>query len=208
MSRLRGNRAGFSLVEIIVVMGILAVVLGLLIPAIGALRQSAGVVRCQAQLHQLGQAVAAYANDNSGSVVPMAFGPGLQWMPWRLLLFDELNSPDAVAPFLICPTGVDFNERQTYMLNGWVLVRDIRLHGDGLRGRPPSTVIIAGENLPGLSYDYYPLVNGEALAYDPFRHGVVRRSNYLWLDLHVSNEVPEQAFSSEGDPWYIIPNGR
>jgi prepilin-type N-terminal cleavage/methylation domain-containing protein/prepilin-type processing-associated H-X9-DG protein len=51
----------FSLIELIVVIGIIAILLALLMPTLSLVRDHAKQVKCAAQLHSLGQAFANYA---------------------------------------------------------------------------------------------------------------------------------------------------
>src|SRR6266850_3672760 len=58
--------AGFSLVELLVVIGIIALLLGLLLPALSGFRQRAREVQCQATLRNIGFAGQLHANDHRG----------------------------------------------------------------------------------------------------------------------------------------------
>lgn len=62
---------GFTLVELLVVIGIIAVLIAFLLPALNRARDSANTVRCLAHIKQLSQVVMLYANDNRGWV-PLA----------------------------------------------------------------------------------------------------------------------------------------
>jgi prepilin-type N-terminal cleavage/methylation domain-containing protein/prepilin-type processing-associated H-X9-DG protein len=64
---LRRGTAAFTLVELLVVMGILGVLVALLMPALRRARQSAMQARCLSQLNQLGHAVAMYAGEHRGN---------------------------------------------------------------------------------------------------------------------------------------------
>jgi prepilin-type N-terminal cleavage/methylation domain-containing protein/prepilin-type processing-associated H-X9-DG protein len=70
--RLDIARRAFSLVELLVVVGIIAVLIGLLMPAITAARESAKTVACLSNLRQLAVATHAYADSNKG-LFPIAY---------------------------------------------------------------------------------------------------------------------------------------
>src|SRR4029077_20935497 len=74
METLRNHREsrGFTLVELLVVIGIIAVLIGILLPALGRARDHANTIRCLATMRNLGQLVVLYAAENKGSV-PYSF---------------------------------------------------------------------------------------------------------------------------------------
>lgn len=59
-----GRGAGFTLVEILVVIGIIALLIGLLLPALGKAREQSRKTACLSNLRSLGQGLYIYANSH------------------------------------------------------------------------------------------------------------------------------------------------
>src|SRR3954470_12186630 len=107
------RRKAFTLVELLVVIGIIAVLIGLLLPSLQAARRSAQTVKCLASLKEIGNGFAMYAANNSGywpcavhdfgCIQPVSTAapypnPGQPWYP--LPTGTQLRWQDRILPYI------------------------------------------------------------------------------------------------------------
>jgi len=96
----RPRRRGFTLVEMLVVIGIIVVLMAILFPVFTIVRKRARKVQCTGQLHQIALALKSYAESNNGRYPPPpVFVNGRYEGGLSALYPDYLDNTD----LLICP---------------------------------------------------------------------------------------------------------
>jgi prepilin-type N-terminal cleavage/methylation domain-containing protein/prepilin-type processing-associated H-X9-DG protein len=96
--------AGFTLLELLVVLGIIVVLLAILLPVLRLVRDNANRAVCASNLRSAGQLIRLYANDNHGEI-PAVYAPA-----------DALPPPPLENPTLITAYEVVRNGRPTASL--------------------------------------------------------------------------------------------
>ena len=98
----RPRRSAFTLVELLVVIGIIALLISILLPTLSRARQSANVVYCLSNLRQMGVAANLYTDAYKGSRPIGIWGnsgpfaaPAGSETDWALLLSAMLNDQEA-----------------------------------------------------------------------------------------------------------------
>ena len=106
------SRRGFTLVELLVVIGIIALLISILLPSLNRARQSAKTVVCLSHLKSIGQAVALYTNDNKGTL-PYGYWNGLPMAPANEYGFNGAQAADwtvLIKASLDGTAGTNYND--------------------------------------------------------------------------------------------------
>jgi len=115
------SRPGFTLVELLVVISIIALLLAILLPALRGAREAALSVVCQSNLRQNALGLAMYQEDNN-RIIPHSFtfeakGEDGWWTPWILFASGYLESDSVIRGpkiALSVPNSEKAKRNQTY----------------------------------------------------------------------------------------------
>ena len=187
--RAHQRRGGFSLIELLVAIAIIAVLAALLLPALSAAKSKARAVQCRSQVRQLGLAMSMYGDDHRQRL-PAASG-SVPWSsrtatPWLRPLLSYYNTTN----LLTCPTVSKLHHQSpySYFLGVRAIYAETGERGElrWSRLRYPAQYLLSGDaNWPFDPSDADPdnYSQDTLFEYPTIVHG--RRVNVLFGDLHV-----------------------
>ena len=216
------RRPGFTLVELLVVIGIIAVLVGLLMPALGAARRSANDTVCKSNLRQIGIAMRMYTEAYKGHlpyawIAPQTFtvtgtdftNRDVFW--WVRLQLDGylpgMDDPGTTKSVTVCPaderpfapstfTGPQAEWfRCSYAINVWMSIID------GLGSTPDGICDWYPEQDPGVAFPRRrkPRVNTSKLSSEKILLGEARNPGFALTPWNPNNVNPDPGAWHEWD---------
>ncbi len=193
--------SGFTLVELLVVIGIIALLISLLLPSLNKARAAANAVQCASQMRQIGMGLMLYSQKHKGQLIAGITGVASPLDNWSKVCAAELvnranegaNSREKVFR---CPSNLisaqgDSSSHNSYFAGAALLgdipagVRPMKL----TRVRNPVEKIFVAESINGSNYTANPDGSGSRIAANWHYKG----SNFLFGDFHV-DRVVDKAF--------------
>jgi prepilin-type N-terminal cleavage/methylation domain-containing protein len=153
------RRSGFTLVELLVVVGIVAILLALLLPAMLLARVRVQRAACQSNLRQLGFAWSCYVSDNQDTLV----------VNYPLLRPGVPNPQDWFAGYAAAPHDATYGPAPQYSCTNAALARSSPLfqyHRSLEITRCPADALVSGGLPLNRSYSLNSWMHGMALG-DP-----------------------------------------
>jgi prepilin-type N-terminal cleavage/methylation domain-containing protein/prepilin-type processing-associated H-X9-DG protein len=210
-SALSAGRFGFTLVELLVVVGIVGVLISILVTSLVRARQSANQLKCASNLRQWGMAMQMYANENNSFLPRRGQGVGatsivtrptdwfnalplyLGMKPYMdLVTANQIQRPDnspsvAGAPLWICPSASDMpgSYYWSYGMNMGLSVWEADVNQgnpDKISGVGPTNVMVFLTDAPGNYCSVFPSVLPGGYNPVPRHNNCV---NICFLDGHV-----------------------
>lgn len=88
------RRVGFTLVELLVVIGIIALLISILMPALAAARHAANTAVCESNMRSITTAMLMYANENNGAIAGNAWTSGAFLKVPGVTIYNDFNCPN------------------------------------------------------------------------------------------------------------------
>ncbi len=162
------TKRAFTLVELLVVIGIIGLLISMLLPAMNKVRSQSKAAVCASNLRQVGAALLIYANDNKGWLVPVGewlpnqriyeslgtnVPANLRWPVVALKIHGDQNDPDDAekwtTPTMICPADFQPGFAHSYIINKHLVGDDKSNSPDSTQGNQSVNVKKYGSKIGG-----------------------------------------------------------
>jgi prepilin-type processing-associated H-X9-DG protein/prepilin-type N-terminal cleavage/methylation domain-containing protein len=211
--RTSSSPAAFTLVELLVVIGIIALLIAMLLPSLNRARESAKNAQCMSNLRQIGMGISFYRNDHH-DILPARDAAWTaarwQWAVANYLRQDfDPNDPEKQPAIYRCSTAGDSWALMPYGGNYRVSYAINFLGSDGNWDHWGRYHWLRGKRVNNSTFHYIADINptwypwhysfgGEDVTWQlAFRHGG-KRANFLFLDGHVGGMTRAEYEANRG----------
>jgi len=204
----RNSHRAFTLVELLVVIGIIAVLIGILLPALNKAKQQSLKVACSSNMRNAGQAIINYATNNKGKLPgePANVGIGGAWM-WDLTQNMRDNmfvKYGATRDTMYCPVYEDMHKDRLWGYGGFCVSGYLWFLE---RGSIKNTTVLGNEQGP---FNHYP----DALEYPRKKLLTKLRekdsvTKEVAADVTMSSAIPPNGIGPipDGTRWLALTGG-
>jgi prepilin-type processing-associated H-X9-DG protein len=150
-----GRRGALTLVELLVVIGIIALLIAILLPAVSSARASANRAACASNLRQIGQGLLMFANEHNGRL-PLSTHTTIDFeKTWIYTLRPYVGDVDAIRISPADPKGPERmrHHSTSYVINEYVVVDgpDGQTNLFMIRNASESITVFTGSDSRGVS---------------------------------------------------------
>ncbi|MEM8736930.1 MAG: DUF1559 domain-containing protein [Planctomycetota bacterium] len=153
MQSVSSRRSGFSLIELLVVISIIALLIGLLLPSLASARETARSIQCSSRMRQLAMAADIYATDHDGQYPTRNVSP--RWPA-------QFQPTYQAEEILLCPNDPNPTSNDTvpeefdraprsFMFNGF---NDLRNRVDNSDPSNPTTDFVDNSDQSTMDRDF------------------------------------------------------
>jgi prepilin-type N-terminal cleavage/methylation domain-containing protein/prepilin-type processing-associated H-X9-DG protein len=206
---------GFTLVELLVVISIIALLLSILMPSLGKARESARKVKCMAHVRSVGIALSLYAQDNKNCYPTGSYktpdGSDFGWSGYNSTLYGHVigvGGAKQLSPYITKSPDIVFCPSNLFLKNYYYSSYQTDQMAANVTYFP-----YCGRKLCA-GYTYSPMkitdpgylpVWGDITSSnqgEPYNnHGIKGGANWVFVDLHVELVKREKLSKMYRNPW-------
>lgn len=211
----RSKPSGFTLIESLVVVGILAILIALVFPLVASMTKEASRAKCASQLRQTHGGIVSWNLDHNNRYIPafskISTNNGYSvWFRTYSSLADYLGGPDTLQKITVCPANltngpvgppVNHSLGYPYVVNYNVMVpqSDGTGYSDGAWVRvasiqQPSKTVLMVDSQRGKGWVAAGFSANSSFARVAEPHA--GKANILWCDGHVSSDNTTNIYNS------------